>query len=177
MPIDGKKGRRKDYEKMNNELIYEIDGNMGKTLLVYADRCIISAKGGVKGALFGSLLDGDKEFYYRDITSVQFKNLSMSSGFLQFEYPGSRSVNNFVSENSFVFSATIGTAKYKALKAKMPDIYEDIRKRVNDAKAETKMPVSALSGADELKKYKDLLDMGVITQEEFDQKKKQLLGL
>ena len=30
---------------------------------------------------------------------------------------------------------------------------------------------------DELKKYKELLDMGVITQEEFDAKKKQLLGL
>lgn len=34
-----------------------------------------------------------------------------------------------------------------------------------------------LSSADELKKYKDLLDSGVITQEEFDAKKKQLLGL
>ena len=33
------------------------------------------------------------------------------------------------------------------------------------------------SAADELKKYKDLLDAGVITQEEFDAKKKQLLGL
>ena len=33
------------------------------------------------------------------------------------------------------------------------------------------------SGADELKKYKDLLDNGVISQEEFDAKKKQLLGL
>lgn len=33
------------------------------------------------------------------------------------------------------------------------------------------------SGADELKKYKDLLDSGVITQEEFDAKKKSILGL
>lgn len=33
------------------------------------------------------------------------------------------------------------------------------------------------SGADELKKYKDLLDSGVISQSEFDAKKKQLLGL
>ncbi|MBQ4128559.1 MAG: SHOCT domain-containing protein [Ruminococcus sp.] len=31
--------------------------------------------------------------------------------------------------------------------------------------------------ADKLKKYKELLDTGVITQEEFDAKKKQLLGL
>ena len=33
------------------------------------------------------------------------------------------------------------------------------------------------SNADELKKYKDLLDSGAITQEEFDAKKKQILGL
>lgn len=37
--------------------------------------------------------------------------------------------------------------------------------------------IQKTSNADELKKYKDLLDSGVITQEEFDQKKKQLLGL
>ena len=35
-------------------------------------------------------------------------------------------------------------------------------------------PVGA---ADEIGKFKALLDSGVITQEEFDQKKKQLLGL
>ena len=33
------------------------------------------------------------------------------------------------------------------------------------------------SVADELKKFKELLDIGIITQEEFDAKKKQLLGL
>ena len=39
---------------------------------------------------------------------------------------------------------------------------------------------SAAAGAgtaDELKKFKDLLDSGVITQEELDAKKKELLGL
>lgn len=33
------------------------------------------------------------------------------------------------------------------------------------------------SNADELKKFKELLDNGIITQNEFDEKKKQLLGL
>lgn len=49
-----------------------------------------------------------------------------------------------------------------------------------EAKAEIKKqnnPMQAVSSADELKKFKELLDMGIITQEEFDQKKKQLLGL
>lgn len=36
---------------------------------------------------------------------------------------------------------------------------------------------STISSADELKKFKELLDDGIITQEEFEAKKKQLLGL
>ena len=36
---------------------------------------------------------------------------------------------------------------------------------------------SFTTNADEIKKFKDLLDSGIITQEEFDEKKKQLLGL
>ena len=34
-----------------------------------------------------------------------------------------------------------------------------------------------VSAADEIKKFKELLDAGIISQEEFDAKKKQLLGL
>ena len=43
--------------------------------------------------------------------------------------------------------------------------------------AAEKPAATAISAADELKKFKELLDAGVITQEEFDAKKKQLLGL
>ena len=43
------------------------------------------------------------------------------------------------------------------------------------APAQTAAP--AVSNADELKKYKELLDSGVISPEEFDAKKKQLLGI
>ena len=59
-------------------------------------------------------------------------------------------------------------------------IKSHIEKAIELAKqAESKPnPVQAgLSIADELKKFKELLDIGVITQEEFDGKKKQLLGL
>ena len=59
-------------------------------------------------------------------------------------------------------------------------------KRINEAIAAYKKanntPAAAVvvnntSSADELKKFKELLDMGIISQEEFDAKKKQLLGL
>lgn len=45
-----------------------------------------------------------------------------------------------------------------------------------DNQASTK-PNNEANIPEELKKYKELLDSGVITQEEFDAKKKQLLGL
>lgn len=49
--------------------------------------------------------------------------------------------------------------------------------RVEDKSTEIISSKEKESGADELKKFKDLLDMGAITQEEFDAKKKELLGL
>lgn len=63
-----------------------------------------------------------------------------------------------------------------------PEIYNTINKllveRQNKGTASTTIKQEIpQSNADELKKYKDLLDSGVISQEEFDAKKKQLLGL
>lgn len=54
------------------------------------------------------------------------------------------------------------------------EIGEIISKKINERQANTE---ATPSSADELKKFKELLDMGIITQEEFDAKKKQLLGL
>ena len=51
------------------------------------------------------------------------------------------------------------------------DEFKELKERQNNGGSST------VSAADELKKFKELLDAGVITQEEFDAKKKQLLGL
>ena len=51
-----------------------------------------------------------------------------------------------------------------------------INERQDKTKTVTEAPTKN-STADELIKYKNLLDSGIITQEEFDAKKKQLLGL
>jgi len=62
------------------------------------------------------------------------------------------------------------------------DIVNNIIADFDNVLQSLKTPKSAAaiqqtSAADELRKFKELLDMGVITQEEFDAKKKQLLGL
>lgn len=178
---DEKNIEKEGFKMKDENTIYEIDGNMGKILKVYEDRCVISTKAGIKSFAFGGLMGatrGDKEFYYSDITSVQFKNLKTTTGYLQFEYAGSHSGNNFTSENSFTFSATIGTKKYNDLKEAMPPIYEYILGKVREHKNQKNgTVVQQISSADELAKFKKLLDDGVISQDEFDAKKKQLLGL
>lgn len=74
-----------------------------------------------------------------------------------------------------------GTIKFKCISNK-----NEIHKCISQILIERQhQPVTATtikqeipqSNADELKKYKELLDSGVISQEEFDAKKKQILGL
>ena len=61
----------------------------------------------------------------------------------------------------------------------MSEVYDkDLQALIKEtAKAPSNIIMQTTDEADKLKKYKDLLDSGVITQEEFDAKKKQLLDL
>lgn len=59
----------------------------------------------------------------------------------------------------------------------LSDLIRDYQIQKSDVASKETNVIQQLSGADELKKYKDLLDQGIISQEEFDAKKKQLLGL
>lgn len=57
---------------------------------------------------------------------------------------------------------------------------DEIYKVINElliTRQKEEVTTTASSVTDELKKYKELLDSGVISQEEFDTKKRQLLGL
>jgi len=68
-----------------------------------------------------------------------------------------------------------GVIKFFGLKNR-DQLYKVISNLLIERQGQGKQ-VSSQSYADELKKYKELLDMGVISQEEFDAKKRQLLGL
>lgn len=52
-----------------------------------------------------------------------------------------------------------------------------IKRQDTKTKAGAAAPVIQFSIADEILKLKKLLDEGIITQEEFDKKKKELLGM
>ena len=57
------------------------------------------------------------------------------------------------------------------------DLIMNLKLELKDDDQETIVVQSAISAADEIMKYKQLLDVGAITQDEYDAKKKQLLGL
>ena len=69
----------------------------------------------------------------------------------------------------------IGKGIIKGIKNR-DDIYDVVSKLLMER--QTSKPASnEASSVEDLKKYKELLDTGVISQEEFDAKKKQLLGV
>ncbi|WP_321993276.1 PH domain-containing protein [Clostridium butyricum] len=71
----------------------------------------------------------------------------------------------------------VGLSKMFAdqLNSKIHEVIDKLKyNSQNSAVSESKVEISV---ADEIKKFKELLDMGALTQEEFDIKKKQLLNL
>ena len=86
-----------------------------------------------------------------------------------------------------IFSGVYISTSSGAIKFIWLENYQDIHKVISGLLIKRQRPTekdniksdqnSNMSTADELKKFKELFDQGVITQEEFDAKKKQILGL
>ena len=137
-------------------------------------KVVLTTKVTIGSLLAQNATDGEKTINYNDVLGVQFKKANLTIGYLQFE-TASSSMNsrssNFWNENSFTFEENIN--------AEMEIVSQFVKNKIDEAKKQKNAPIvtSAVSSADELKKFKDLLDSGIITQEEFDAKKKQLLGL
>ena len=158
---------------MEEKIVYEVQTNLSN-LKVYEDHCVLSAKKNwITLLITNKFFAGEKKFYYSDLTSVQFRQPgAITDGYMEFEYPGSRSGNSgdaYSSENSIAF-----TKQHLAL---MEEVYTYIEGKIREFKKKGNVVTQEISSADELKKYKELLDNGIITEEEFNAKKKQLLGL
>ena len=130
-------------------------------------------------------------WFFKDFNTVQSANASLNTQFAQVVFVNAMNAKvqpTFVSTttnlgiindvNRIVFCS--GMFSYATANNYATSLCSDILKVFNEYKEhENDAPVGgqALSAADEIKKFKDLLDAGIISQEEFDAKKKQLLGL
>ena len=87
------------------------------------------------------------------------------------------------STRKFLSTISVATASgltQFALIENYREIGDVLAKKINERQQKTQIstqPPADSSSMDDLKKLKELLDLGIITQEEFDAKKKQLLGL
>lgn len=159
------------------EKIYDLNGVRGRHLDVYDDKVVITVKAGIGSFLTGNVSDGEKTIYFVDCIGVQYKKSGFQIGYLQFETATGTMNNknsNFFNENSFTWDTT------KQSNETMEEVANYCKRRIDEIKANKNSSATTIlqtSPADELKKFKELLDMGIITQEEFDRKKKELLGL
>lgn len=142
-------------------------------LTIYEDRVIIE-RGGALGFLIQGLA-GAKTIPMDSIMSVQFKEGNMwTNGFIQFGIMGGKEARGGVfnatqDENTVMIKA--------ATNDNAREIKDYIEGIILNRSKNKETVIQQVSPAEELKKFKELLDMGVISQAEFDAKKKQILGL
>lgn len=151
----------------------ELKGRQKKSVIVEGNTVKIIKEGGI----FAS--ERIKTLPIRNIASVEVKKPgAMFTGFIQFAIAGGKTLDSSFKisggtfdaaqdENSVVFA---DDTSYKiALKIK-----EYIENYTEEKGTSTTIQQSQ---ADELRKFKSLLDDGIITAEEFEKKKKELFGL
>lgn len=174
----------KAYNHAVSSLPGLLDSMRQDEYILYAFTCILMKKnGGRESATYLVGLLTNKRFYYsgkdgkssiflpmtkagsvdlRDVHAITVGKQLMTGFYISFETKNED------------YNLTIGSDE---VGYKIKTFFDEAINMAQETCNNNTTIQNALSPADELKKFKELLDMGVITQEEFDQKKKQLLGL
>ena len=152
-------------DNVSNNKVYK--GYNGTLIITDSN---VTLKRGVKGFLFGGgYLRGDKTIPFSSIVAVQLKKAGLTAGYLQLTLKGG--------------SEAKGGLFQSVRDENTINFYNNKNKDFEEAKLLIEQKISQPnnhpqgSGLGDLEKLADLKDKGVITQEEFDRKKKQLLGL
>ncbi len=170
--------READREARLSGVICSASGRNGQVHL-FEDRVLITRQGFVSAITFG--FRGDKEILISEITSIGWKEPGFTTGYIHFEYVGGQAPvrTGVFADDSIVNNenAVIFTPEHQ------PD-FEQLRKLLEEKRAELRKPqqvevvaAATASPMEELKKLAELKEMGIVTEEEFEAKKKQLLGL
>ena len=151
------------------DIIKELHGVNGQIYL-YKDKVIIERKGFIAKITQG-FFNGDKSIYLAQISGIRVQLGSLlSNGYIQFNLAGG--IENTVGlreapkdENTVMF------------KKKENDLVTEIKALIEKLKIEASKPSSVqVSAADEIRKYKQLLEDGIISNDDFEKKKAQLLN-
>lgn len=149
-------------------MLYEFKGYNGKVEL-YDNKIVI-----VRNA-FSTFPRGTKEIYIKNIAGVQIKKPGLSAGYIQFIFSGSKEVksknimDSAHDENTIMFNSGYDNALI--LKQKI----EELINKANEPQTQHTY-IQSTSQADEIIKFKQLLDAGAISLEEFNIQKNRILG-
>ena len=139
-------------------------------------------------------LDGNQTmtWYFKEYTGIDIVKANMNSQFAQvvfltgmnaknrvvgIDFGASQNLNAMNDTNRILFCS--GMFSFGKTNDFATSVGAEIRKAFENYKNNDVVEVvgSTTSTADEILKFKNLFEQGIITQEEFDAKKKQLLGL
>ena len=163
-----------------SNLIYDLEGCNGKYLRVYDDKCVFGTQGVFWSMSYNN--PGEKTVYYTDCLGLQCRpQRGGILGAIHLQTASESNPNINLSDSTFLYNKKVFFNGNKVDNDALYEVEDYIRKKFEEAREKKNNPtyttVAAPSSADELLKFKQLLDSGVITQDEFDAKKKQLLGL
>ncbi len=142
--------------------------------------------------LYHDRLEGkgdDTIFFFSNYMTIRTVHANIGCQYAQLVFITPENATNYLNitglailndTNRILFCS--GMFSYSSANQFLDSVYRDVIKAFNEYKANANnkssvQVVNQVSGADELKKYKELMNTGIITEEEFEAKKKQILGL
>jgi len=145
-------------------------------IILNDDRIIIKRSGFLSLLRFG--LKGEKEVYINNITSIQFKaNGFLSYGYIQILFvSGAENQENFSESNHKEVEVKFLSWQEPTFK-RLKDILEQ---RINNFHKHIEAPIgndNQITPTEEIEKLANLMERGLITEEEFQTRKRQILGL
>jgi hypothetical protein len=159
-------------EIKNEELILIKAKGIGGDLELLNNKIRIKRKGGMAFLLHG--LKGDKEVFLNQISSIQLKKAGfLFNGYIQFAFLGGKEAKGGL------FQATSDENTIMFTKDNQQDFIEiknAIEEQIFQFQNQDKNDKTSL-GINDLKKLAKLRDEGIITEEDFQAKKRQILGI
>lgn len=154
-----------------NKVILNLKSNCKYTITVTDDYVSIEQKGIMNTLNRG--ITGSKTFMFKNMSGLQYKKSGMTTGYLQLILVGSMESKGGVmsavkDENTILFAK-----KEEHLILELKEYIEYKMSHIDKPHENTYDHLLY----NELKDLKSLLDDGIITQSEFNEKKKQILGL
>jgi len=171
----GKRGNKLIEDNIHDKVIYALRGDFGQGLVVTDSAVYVLKWGFQSGLTFGGRCT---PYSYSNIITVQIQK-KLTSKFLEIITAGNQDKalsywasrgksNNAIEAPNAVTFSNKSVNKFQAMATYLND-------RVANAKSPHSHP--SVDVTSELEKYAELHKKGIITQEEFAAKKKQLLGL